>query len=453
MRTLTTLAILLVWASSAVAEKQPEVLGQVLSTADYGPVSMWRTSDGIFFGKGNIGDESWQLWFSDGTKAGTCVILESPRDDKRDFPVSYFQLDARTHFVTHSVNGFECWATDGTKQGTTRRFALPGIKYRSGPLGAAVMGNRLYFAGEDSQHGEELWHTDGTKDGTAIVRDVRPGAEGCSIGSLEKMDNYVYFKADDGKRGTEIWRSDGTNDGTTLVADITEGPAGTQFGRIDVRAGKLFAWVWNKEASFHELWVSDGTGVGTRRIKGLTDHSRYPDWPYELQGKMILTIDDGKHGTEYWVSDGSEEGTFLLADLTPGERGSTPSIVYVAHGFLYFVLKTDVNAQDELWRTDGTKDGTTRVGGPDKGQRRYYELRGVDGDSLILQMWQDNCLSIWRISGKDAAPELVCSNIQQGERQFPWGPSTAVLNGKLLFFDSVHDLKSPVQLWALDLRK
>src|SRR5690606_26839048 len=108
---------------------------------------------------------------------------------------------------------------------------------------------------------------------------------------------------------------------------------------------------WVEKSSYHELWVSDGTGVGTRRIKGVVDHARHR-WPYEVRGRMVVAIDDGKHGTEYWVSDGSDEGTFLLKDLIPGERGHIPGSMYEAHGFLYFMFKSDANAHVELWRTD-----------------------------------------------------------------------------------------------------
>jgi ELWxxDGT repeat protein len=41
-------------------------------------------------------------------------------------------------------------------------------------------------------------------------------------------------------------------------------------------------------------------------------------------GKALFAANDGTHGTELWVSDGTAGGTSLVYDINPGSTGSNP---------------------------------------------------------------------------------------------------------------------------------
>jgi ELWxxDGT repeat protein len=70
---------------------------------------------------------------------------------------------------------------------------------------------------------------------------------------------------------------------------------------------------------------------------------------------------DKTHGTELWKTDGTPEGTALLKDVTPGAEGRGPS-QFVAHrGRLYFTASRDRAEGTVLWSSDGTTEGTTPV--------------------------------------------------------------------------------------------
>lgn len=80
----------------------------------------------------------------------------------------------------------------------------------------------------------------------------------------------------------------------------------------------------------------------------------------EINGKACFAADDGQHGYELWISDGTVKGTGLLKDIQPGAMGSDPGNFVVYNGELYFTATT-LQYGRELWKTDGTAAGTKLV--------------------------------------------------------------------------------------------
>src|SRR4051794_19947683 len=70
-----------------------------------------------------------------------------------------------------------------------------------------------------------------------------------------------------------------------------------------------------------ELWVSDGTSLGTHMVKDIlpvspTEYAPY--WPGALIafGDLLLfSATDGVHGYEPWISDGTDAGTHMIKDI------------------------------------------------------------------------------------------------------------------------------------------
>src|SRR5688572_17393177 len=72
----------------------------------------------------------------------------------------------------------------------------------------------------------------------------------------------------------------------------------------------------------YELWRTDGTSQGTRRVKDINKGSQSAMGNLLVggcaNGKLIFAAVDKAHGGELWVTDGTEEGTKLLKDIVPG---------------------------------------------------------------------------------------------------------------------------------------
>lgn len=78
-------------------------------------------------------------------------------------------------------------------------------------------------------------------------------------------------------------------------------------------------------------------------------------------GTLFFTADDGAHGYEPWKSDGTEPGTALLKDVTPGKGGGPgPGQLTATESTLFFTADDGVHGR-ELWKSDGTEPGTALV--------------------------------------------------------------------------------------------
>jgi ELWxxDGT repeat protein len=250
-------------------------------------------------------------------------------------------------WANNGVHGREPWITDGTAEGTRlvadilpgSAASLPG----PGPYDFSLIdGGRALFWANDGVRGREPWITDGTAEGTRLVADIQPGAgpgtgpgpgpSGPSpSGFFAVGDGRAVFWTSDGTHGSEPWVTDGTAEGTRLVADIwpgggsssVSGPPGGTGGLVALGDGRVL-FSANDPIHGTELWVSDLTAEGTRlaadintALQGFASSSPSVFAALDV-GRAVFAADDGIHGREAWVSDGTPEGTQLIADIFPG---------------------------------------------------------------------------------------------------------------------------------------
>ncbi|MBN8537615.1 MAG: hypothetical protein J0M15_11225 [Deltaproteobacteria bacterium] len=64
---------------------------------------------------------------------------------------------------------------------------------------------------------------------------------------------------------------------------------------------------------------------------------------------MLMILDDGVHGNELWITDGSSTGTYMVDDTNPGIRSSDPYYVRsTSSNKLFFVGDDGVHGKEWL---------------------------------------------------------------------------------------------------------
>lgn len=130
------------------------------------------------------------------------------------------------------------------------------------------------------------------------------------------------------------------------------------------------SYTWNNKKRVH-FRFSDSHITGAYKHAGRRDSYR-PDvdtiqttgslWTSDFAGIVCIAGDDLKcetkdcrdlgAGQELWRTDGTTEGTFRLDDIYGGSQGSNPSYLTAFQDKLYFVATTNGQGR-ELWRTAG----------------------------------------------------------------------------------------------------
>lgn len=225
----------------------------------------------------------------------------------------------------------------------------------SSPLLQARLGDWLYFSATDSLHGEELWRTDGTAAGTQLVADICPGRCSSHPRNITAGAGRLFFSVELELLGREPWSSDGTAAGTHALGDLCPGSCWSVYATPDQRPvtlGNVTLFVAGDLVAGRELWRTDGTPAGTRRVADVWPGSNGSD-PATLTafaGRAYFAAREPAHGVELWSSDGTAAGTRLVNDFANGPFGSQVAVLgAIERGLL--LIETS-NFATDLWVVD-----------------------------------------------------------------------------------------------------
>ncbi len=404
------------------AETQQNVCGDILAA--------WQANGLEFDGESGISTaESLALYgFPLSGEIEEQVLVDGRY---QQYTVQWFE---RTRFELHpqqeppfhvqrGLLGVETWQPD-------QAIAQPAPTPETHPLSAdstphalTRVQDRLFFIANDGIHGRELWRTDGTTEGTKLVKDILPGRESSSPAELTSFKGMLFFTAETGRdEASVLWRSDGTAAGTVPIKDVLEHDQGMGPWQLTVVGDTLY-FVADDGIHGPELWKSDGTPDGTVMVTEIVAGAAgmYPKdampmgyIPYGLtavDGTLFFHADDGVHGDELWKSDGTPDGTVLVHDVN---AGATPTEYYEltpVDGVLFFIARTG-RLTYELWRSDGTTDGTTMVKsftkhlppGVSPPLRNYPHIGGLTALNgvLFFSAGGEDTAGFWRSDGTPA---------------------------------------------------
>jgi ELWxxDGT repeat protein len=389
--------------------------------------ALFRMGDVAYFNASN-GVHGRELWRSDGSFAGTNMVKDICPGACNGFPFFYTVSGSEIYFeADDGEHGYELWVSDGSSAGTR---LVSDLKAGFGGISmddiTAMPGGGVLFARTDA-NGCQLWRSDGTSPGTVSVADVCPSFLG-SVGSS------VFFAAPTPGEGNELWITDGTPGGTALVAAINPGPGDGV--RLDQWrpvgkffstsfAGRLF-FSGNDGTSGWELWSSDGTELGTQRVRDIYGGTSSSDPTFLTTSGSLLFFQarDGTHGAELWKSDGTEPGTELVKDNGGPSLDGAPRLLRDAGGVLFYIAN-DSGVGTERWKSDGTGLGTSMVRdiypGPNSSfENVFFSGLASDGTDVYLfandgihgsEPWKSDGTELGTIQLADIAPGSLSSNL------------------------------------------
>jgi ELWxxDGT repeat protein len=388
-------------------------------------------------------------------------------------PLLGFEQDGVAYFSGNDPqHGYELWRTDGTVGGTYRLTDLCPGRCSGGGQALGFFDGSLYFLGNDSEHGSEIWRTDGTVGGEELLVDGCPGTCGLEVNGWVEWRGRLWFltQRDYGVIPV-LWTSDGTPGGTRPMASLCRDLSICDFGQVPATflagvdptgQGLVLRVFASYEATYlyrtdgtaggtvllhrfaaggsgfgeaatvplyfldgSDLWTSDGTPSGTRFVRNLdelVDFVPLRSSTNVIDGILYIAFDGG----EWLRSDGTAEGTVVLADVGPG---TDPRVVRI--GGADFAVTSQ-----GIWRTGGTPETTARLDFPFGLIQLVVERPG----RLFGLSYEGDGAFVWTTDGTAAGTRRP--HLPRGPK-----PDSYVMMG---FRDGVLFSRGARELWQLD---
>ena len=312
------------------------------------------------------------VWTTDGTRAGTTLLS----------PAFYSPFDNAIHWYIRfgdrmllaDQDGM-VWSTDGTPAGTEPLGV--GFPWPTGDDPLPILGGRAYFMA-----GRRIVGTDGTAAGTSTLVEFGDG-ELVGLVATSRRLYFIHWMSS----GQELWTSDGSPGGTRRVRRFGQTYGGT---RIDLPMMGLAGGVVFPECPL---------GGSRCHLTGMTDFSRpgrltpdllVPD-PRSVvlhTGASSLLFADGDG--QLWRTDGSQKGTAALGRCAGAcRRWNDPPLPIARAGKRRLFSASNTEGARQVWVTDGTDAGTRPLDADcERRNGCSTKLVTVGANAALLEMTQ-----------------------------------------------------------------
>lgn len=300
-------------------------------------------------------DDSYQgsfheasLWVSDGTGAGTSLLLRANAFSDQAFWLALTSEQAFFATADYDNSGIRLYATEGISESTRllREFDKMGDQ--------VVLSDTLYFLAATADQ-EGLWRSDGTAAGTELVAPLA-GIFAYDYGLAIVSAGGLIYITSTGPVSNALWRSDGTAAGTVAL----RGPQ-----RIDrlVGGGDLLFFAGGDFGAQPKLWVSDGSQAGTVGLAQINASEQML-----ASAQQLYVVEDDYLSSQFVlrkVDAVSRSSTAVFRtpsfQLLPGQPYQETKLKLLSFQDGALLFSVSFSAQAGLWRSDGTPEGTYRV--------------------------------------------------------------------------------------------
>lgn len=327
------------------------------------------------------------LWRTDGTAAGT-FQLKTGFTQAKQWEMPEFAREFKGDFYFVNANSSQLWRSNGTSSGTIllKTSSANNIQI------LASTEHHLYFVAADASTGQELYKTDGTTSGTMLVKDINPGSANGFSGSAAAVGNELYFAANDGTHGRELWKTNGTSAGTAMIEDINPGSGdGFRLTTKGFEFNGLYFFAGMKTANDVDPWVSDGTSEGTYILadeSGEYEWSRLIDYTIAHNGYLYFIVRNDLMNGQLWRTAGSPATTSFIREVgAANEREEIRPFRIYKDKIIFWTAGDELT--DHLWVSDGTAAGTNEI----------FSVYTIDGKITFFEVINDFVLFTGHSSG------------------------------------------------------
>jgi ELWxxDGT repeat protein len=398
--------------------------------------------NGALFFTADDGETGRNLWRSDGTAEGTQRLLDVAPGDEQAVVYGLTPAGQQLFFgatvVGTETSTSSLWVSDGTPGGTDE--LLRGLE----PSALRAVGDKLFFVTGNDSSEPHLWISDGTTEGTLAITTFGPAQDELHLHPWVAEDSMLFLTLHDHEGGTTLWRSDGTSDGTNQVV------LGTEFDDLDgltlLNSGLFFVAGYDDGYDGVELWKLDLlTGEVTRLkrfVDGFTSVSIYSLIPV---GDQLLFGVEAPDTPELWRSDGTPDGTVAINAIDQPEGGYILGASAVEGALLFAFGRFQTDAV--LWRSDGSDEGTVPLA----------PIGAGPGEDAITQVWPDgqalfagstglSGFELWQTDGTAPGTRIAFDLVAGSESS---NPADFTVVGDTVYFTAAEG-EHGRELWALD---
>jgi uncharacterized repeat protein (TIGR02059 family) len=340
----------------------------------------------------------------------------------------------------------ELYASDGTKTGSGA-LQIPNSNASSGNDRITALGTQnaavyVKYDGYDSNLQQSVYKAYGVLNSTTTPALLASGLS--PFDPVLSLGNKLIF-TDANRSYYKGLITDGTLSGSTVVDDLVNGIfdsstlaiwtaiSSTPYGR------ELFKLSLSDTQPSYVMVkdIYSGTSSGLDSLEG----ALLPN------GKLVFRGYNSLSGTELWISDGSESGTFQI-DMYPGANAGSYPTAFTTYGnevvftaYVYDWVKNNVtyDVGGELFLTDGTLSGTRVLDVYPGSNSSYPEIIGEANGLLYFTATSASGRGFYSTNG-NTFTRLADAN--SSATRLAWNTNKA--------FFSLSDATNGSELWVAD---